>query len=106
MTCVVRAACSTQQPLRGACGRRCGTGASRSSGGAAAGAQVFNLREAAAEVADAKKRSMLLGVAGVSQLGLAVLMKMYCFSYRRAAPLACAPAAQPAVHCWVQVHAG
>ena len=46
---------------------------------------VFNLRAVMADVADAKKRSILLGAAGVSQLGLAILMKLYCFSYRPAA---------------------
>ena len=46
---------------------------------------VFNLRAVTAELPDAKKRSILLGVAGACQLGLAIAMKLYMFSYRSAA---------------------
>ena len=45
---------------------------------------VFNLRAVTAELPDAKKRSILLGVAGACQLGLAIAMKLYMFSYRSA----------------------
>ena len=42
---------------------------------------VFNLRRLMEHLEDAKRKSMVLMIAGASQFGLAVGVKMYVFAY-------------------------
>ena len=42
---------------------------------------VLNLRRLMSSFDDAKRKSIVLGLAGASQFGLAVAVKMYVFAY-------------------------